>query len=211
MPTAPDFQAAAEMTYQHIAISGRDQCTLLLGHLGVTRQDPDFVKLMILDVILGNGPGFASRIPRRLRDQQGLAYYVNLSATSGAQIWPGMVQAQVETSPDKAFECLSIILQEVRKLQEDGITEKELASAKAYLSGRFSFLFESNAQRTGYLLQQAFYGWPADYLNRYLQELQACSIHDIQAVACKHLDSYRYHLISAGARPAWDPDKLANI
>lgn len=210
-PEIPELKAQEHFVYQHLPLSGRDQCNLLLGHLGVPREHPDFVALLLLDVILGNGPGFASRIPRRLRDQQGLAYYVSLSTTIGSQIWPGLVQAQVETSPERALDCLKIILEEIRRVQQDGIRADELRAAQAYLRGRFVFLFESNSQRSNYLVQQALYGWPQDYLNRYLEQIQQTEAESLQLAAQKHIHTHHYSLITAGARPHWNPEILPQL
>ncbi|MEZ0372354.1 MAG: M16 family metallopeptidase, partial [Candidatus Sericytochromatia bacterium] len=207
----PALTRQQQFRYRHLPLAGRDQCTLLLGHLGVARAHPDFPALLLLDVILGNGPGFAARIPRRLRDELGLAYYVSHSATIGAQLWPGLVQAQVETSPDKALECVQGILLEIRKLQQDGVSAAELASAQAYLSGRFLFMFETNGQRTGYLLQRELHHWPADFLNTYLERLRAVSCEDIQRAAQIHIDTRNYTLISAGPRPAWNEERLHEL
>ena len=54
----------------------RQQVHLYLGHLGITRNDPDYAALVVMDHVLGTGPGFTNRISRRLRDEQGLAYAV---------------------------------------------------------------------------------------------------------------------------------------
>ncbi|MGV3523086.1 MAG: M16 family metallopeptidase [Candidatus Sericytochromatia bacterium] len=194
--------------YRHIDLPEREQCTLLWGHLGVNRQHPDLIALLLLDVILGNGPGFASRIPRRLRDELGLAYYISLSTTVGAHRYPGLVQAQVECAPDKTEACLRGILEEVRRLQQDGVSPAELEAAQAYLGGRFAFLFETNVQRSGYLLQRENFGWPDDYLVTWLQRLQALTPADLLRVAREHIDTQSWTLITAGPRPNWNEDLI---
>src|SRR5207247_230000 len=62
----------------------KEQTQVLLGHLGVTRRNPDYVALEVLDMILGTGAGgtFTARIPQQLRDVQGLAYTVGASITT---------------------------------------------------------------------------------------------------------------------------------
>lgn len=207
----PELQRQRDFVYRHLPLPGRDQCTLLLGHLGVPRQHPDFPALLLLDVLLGSGPGFAARIPRRLRDERGLAYYLYHSSTQGASLWPGLVQAEIETSPERALACVQGVLDEIRAVQQDGVSAAELAAAKAYLMGRFAFLFETNVQRTGYLLQRQIYGWPEDFLNQHLAALEGLEPADIQAAAQRHLDTRCYTLISAGPRPEWNEDRLATL
>ncbi len=211
VPEMTQLKRQNNFQYQHIALPNRDQCVVLLGHLGIERRDPDFVPLLMLDVILGNGPGFASRIPRHLRDELGLAYYVSYASTIGAQVWPGLVQGQIETSPEKALGALKALLGEVRAVQQDGVSEAELAAAQAYLSGRFVFLFETNAQRTGYLLQRELYGWPEDFLNTYLERIRSVTREEILAAAQRHLDTHNYTLITAGPRPHWNEESLHEL
>lgn len=210
-PPEFDLQAQDQFKYQHIYVPEREQCTVLLGHLGVSRLDPDFLPLLVLDVILGNGPGFASRIPRLLRDEQGLAYHVNYSATVGCHLWPGTVQAQVECAPEKVLLCLQTLLAEIRRIQTEGVTLAELETAKAYLCGRFVFHFETNAQRVSYLQQQLLYQWPGDYLNRWVQQIQALNQADLLRVAQRHLHTQAYTLITAGPRLAWREEDFREL
>ena len=52
------------------------QTHVFVGHLGVKRSDPDYYTLLVLDNVLGTGPGFTDRLSANLRDRQGLAYTV---------------------------------------------------------------------------------------------------------------------------------------
>src|SRR5213078_2221472 len=65
------------------------QLNIYLGHLGITRNNPDFYALQVLDTILGGGAGFTARIPQRLRDELGLAYTTFASITMTAGSDPG--------------------------------------------------------------------------------------------------------------------------
>jgi zinc protease len=84
----------------------KEQLCIYLGHLGTVRDNPDYYALQVLDVILGGGPGFASRIPRTLRDEKGLAYttYSDISGSCG--LYPGRFVAYVGTSPERKNEAL---------------------------------------------------------------------------------------------------------
>ena len=212
-PKAPEFHFLPQnhFVYRHINVPEREQCAVFLGHLGVSRMDPDFLPLLILDNILGNGPGFSARIPRVLRDQAGLAYHVSYTTTQGCHLWPGLVQAQLDCAPEKVLTCVKGLLNEIRNVQEYGINKEELYAAKAYLSGRFIFHFETNTQRIAYFMQQALYNWPENYLNLWLQRIQATSLEEIQEVARKHLNTHNYTLITAGPALAWGKDEFCEL
>src|SRR5207249_7812023 len=64
------------------------QLNIYLAHLGVSRTNPDYYALQVMDTILGGGAGFTARIPQRLRDELGLAYTTFASITMTAGIDP---------------------------------------------------------------------------------------------------------------------------
>src|SRR6266446_4659314 len=76
------------------------QLNIYLGHLGVTRTNPDYCALQVLDTILGGGAGFTARIPQRLRDELGLAYTTFASITMTAGLDPGRFVAFIGTAPE---------------------------------------------------------------------------------------------------------------
>src|SRR5262249_11065976 len=76
------------------------QVNIYLGHLGITRHNPDYYALQVLDTILGGGAGFTARIPQRLRDELGLAYTTFASITMTAGLDPGRFIAFIGTSPE---------------------------------------------------------------------------------------------------------------
>jgi len=51
------------------------QATILLGHVGISRTNPDYYAVTVMNYILGAG-GFSSRLMETIRDNQGLAYHV---------------------------------------------------------------------------------------------------------------------------------------
>ena len=77
--------------YEHQPME-KEQVNIYLGHLGITRTNPDFYALQVMDTILGGGPGFTSRIPRKLRDEEGLAYLTYADLTGSSGIYPGAIR-----------------------------------------------------------------------------------------------------------------------
>ena len=53
------------------------------GHVGIRRDNPDYYKLLVMDYVLGTGPGFTDRLSASLRDRQGLAYTVGRTSPTG--------------------------------------------------------------------------------------------------------------------------------
>jgi zinc protease len=171
---------------------------ILLGHLGIRRKNPDFVVLQVLDVILGSGPGFTSRIPRRLRDEQGLAYTTYSDITGSSGIYPGRFAAYICTSPENRETALTGLLNEIRDLVEHGISQEELETAQDYLTGSFVFDVQSNALVARFLLSVELFGLGMDYLDRYPDMIRRVTREDVERVARLYLDTVNYTTVIVG-------------
>ncbi|HEY2931744.1 MAG TPA: pitrilysin family protein [Acidobacteriota bacterium] len=176
----------------------KEQINIYLGHLGITRSDPDYYALQVMDVVLGGGPGFTSRIPAKLRDQQGLAYstYSDISGTAG--IFPGRFAAFISTSPQNRDLAIEGLLREIKTLIDEGITDQELSDAQSYLTGSFVFDFQSNGHVARFLLSAEIFGLGFDYLDRYPAIIGEISKGDVNRVARDHLDAENYAVVVAG-------------
>ncbi len=176
----------------------KEQVHLYLGHLGVRRSHPDYHALQVMDVILGSGPGFTSRIPRKLRDEQGLAYTTYADMTSSAGIYPGRFVAYVCTSPESLGAAENGLLSELEAFRRDGPTADELAVAQDFLTGSFVFDFQSNADVARFLLLNEVFGLGPDYPRIYDRVIRAVTTHDVTRVAREHLDTINYTRVAVG-------------
>jgi zinc protease len=176
----------------------KKQLNILIGHLGVSRTDPDFHALQVLDVILGSGPGFTSRIPRKLRDEQGLAYSTYSDIASSSGLYPGRFVAYISTSPANRQKALDGLLSEIESVVTQGVSEEELQTAQDFLTGNFVFEFQSNAQVARFLLGTQIYGLGADYPSRYPRIISSLTTEEIARVARLHLDTVNYTTVIVG-------------
>jgi len=180
----------------------KEQVTIFLGHLGIRRSNPDYYALQVMDTILGSGPGFTSRIPRTLRDEQGLAYstYAGISPSSGLD--PGRFVAWITTSPENRQKALDGLLLEINNLLQSGITDQELATAQDYLTGNFVFEFQSNVNIARFLLATELYDLGQDYTQRYPEIIREITREEVHRVACQYLDTVHYATVVVG--PTYD-------
>jgi len=184
------------------------QLNIYLGHLGVTRTNPDYYALQVLDTILGGGAGFTARIPQRLRDELGLAYTTFASITMTAGLDPGRFIAFIGTSPENMNLALDGLLNEIRRIIDEAVTAQELQDAQDYLTGSFVFAFESSPQIARFLVHAEVYGLGFDYIEKYPQYIRAITVEDISRVARKYLDSENYTLVVVG--PVAEDGNLIN-
>lgn len=178
----------------------KEQVNIFVGHLGVTRNNPDFYSLLVLDTILGSSPGFTSRIPRRLRDEQGLAYNTYSNITGSAGVDPGRFIAYIGTSPEHRDKAIEGILNELRLITSEPVTESELQDAKDYLTGSFVFNFETNAQIAGFLVEAELFGLGFDYLERFPDLIRSVTVDEVFRVARQYLDPDNLTIVVVGSQ-----------
>jgi zinc protease len=206
-PTYPPPVRQTSKRVKYITMTAQ-QLNIYLGHLGVTRTNPDFYALQVLDTILGGGAGFTARIPQRLRDELGLAYTTFASITMTAGLDPGRFIAFIGTSPENMKLAIDGLLNEIRRIIEEPVTVQELQDAKDYLTGSFVFAFESSPQIARFLVHAEVYGLGFDYIEKYPQYVRAVTVDDISRVARNYLDSENYTLVVVG--PVSEDGNLIN-
>src|SRR5262249_42568903 len=147
-----------------------------------------YYKLVVMDTILGSSPGFTSRIPRILRDEQGLAYTTFSNITSSAGLDPGRFIAYIGTAPENLERAIGGLRAEISRIVEEPVTEEELDIAKSYLTGSFVFRFQKNSQVADFLIEAETYGLGFDYLEKFPELIRAIEIEDVTRVTRDHID-----------------------
>ena len=176
----------------------REQVHVHLGHLGVSRAVKDWAAIVVMDHVLGSGPGFTNRISRILRDEQGLAYSVHAGLHNSAGLRRGVFNAYIGTSPENVSTAVAGFLQEIRRIQEEPVGREELELAKDYLLGSFVMGYERASRRAGYLISSELHKHPEDHLERLPKAYAAVTSEDVQAAAQTYLHPDRCCLAAAG-------------
>lgn len=166
----------------------KEQVNIIIGHVGITRGNPDYYSLLVMDTILGSSPGFTSRIPRILRDEQGLAYSTYSNITASAGLDPGRFIAFIGTAPENLSRAISGLRKEITRIVEEPVTAAELDIAKSYLTGSFVFRFQRNSQIAEFLIEAEVYGLGFDFLEKYPELIRSTTIDDITRVTRKYID-----------------------
>jgi zinc protease len=90
------------------------------------------------------------------------------------------------------------LLNEIRRIIEEPVTEQELQDAKDYLTGSFVFAFEASSQIARFLVHAEVYGLGFDHIEKYPNYIQSVTVDDISRVARKYLDNENYTLVVVG-------------
>jgi zinc protease len=172
------------------------QTTIMLGDLGLTKDNPDQYPGRVLNFIFGGG-GFNSRLMRELRSARGLAY----SAWSQFQVgrrFPGPVMAGTETKNASVIEALALMRTIMADLREHPVDAEELRIARESLVNSFVFSFADPHAVVVQRMQFDFYDYPPDYLTRYQERIAAVDAGDVQRVARQYLRPERQQVIVVG-------------
>jgi zinc protease len=160
------------------------QANIILGHAGVSRDNPDFYALTVMNYILGGG-GFSSRLMEEVRNKRGLAYSVYSFFEPGK--FPGSFQIGLQTKNVSAKEAISLAREEMKRIQKEPVSEKEIEGARKYLIGSFPMRMDTQGKLVNFLLQVEYYGLGLDYPVRYSQLIQGVTREDVLRVARKYL------------------------
>lgn len=149
------------------------QSHVLVGALGVRRNDPDFFPLFVGNYVLGGG-GFDSRLLKEVRDKRGYAYSAYSYFLPMAV--PGPFQLGLQTLLAQTDDALKVARDTVAAFIAEGPSEAELAQAKANLTGGFPLRIDSNRKILEYLAVIGFYGLPLDYLDTWVDRVKAVDV-----------------------------------
>ncbi len=158
------------------------QSVAVFGHSGIRRDDPDFFAAFVMNQILGGG-NFSSRLMQEVREKRGLTYgvYSYLVDKDYAQ----MVMGRFASANERIADAIAVVRDEWAKIAEEGVTEKELADAKTYLTGAYPLRFDGNAQIAGILVGMQLSDLPIDYIATRNDKVNAVTLEDIKRVAAR--------------------------
>lgn len=174
-----------------------------MGHLGVPRRHPDYDALVVLDHVLGSGPGFTDRLSRVLRDELGLAYSVGGGITDTADLAPGMFRVHVGTSPDQADRAIAAAVAQIEAVHRGDFDDDEVDRARRYLAGSWVFDYQTVGQRAERLLELERWGLPLDEPITWPDRVGRITADQVRRAARRHLDPSALTRVEYGpiARP----------
>ncbi len=115
--------------------------------------DPDYYAAQVISETLGGS--MASRLFVEVREKRGLVYSVSTGLSSNKHI--GAMRIYAGTTPEQARECLEVIVNELRKLEQEGITADELERAKVQLKSENVMRSEGSGARMGAISRSWWY------------------------------------------------------
>ena len=162
-----------------------NQANIRIGQLGIKRDNPDRYAIELLNYILGGG-SFTSRLTSRVRSDEGLAYRTGSVFSTNSRDF-GVFYAHCQTKSSTTYKATKIMVEEIGKIREEGVSAQELREARDAVINRFVFTFDNPAKIVQNLMNLEFDGYPADYYRTYLDNYNSVTLEKIRQVAQQYL------------------------
>lgn len=194
-PALPPLKRLKKMVSKHHRIPGKSQSDLIIGTNGPMRRDPEFMSASIGNNILGQF-GMMGRIGDVVREKSGLAYYAYSSLSAG--LGPGSWEVSAGVNPQNVKKASDLILDELKRFVQGGVTADELADTKANFVGRLPLSLESNGGVANALLNIERHQLGLDYYHRYAGLVNDVTADDVLTTARKFIDPDKLVIAAAG-------------
>ncbi len=152
--------------------------------LGLNRSNPDYYALELGNHVLG-GAFYATRLYRDLRENSGLVYYV--ASVFDLSKSRGVYEVYYGCDPGNVSKARTIIIRDLKQMQDSEVTPKELRQAKALLLREIPLAEASENSVAGGLLGRALSGLPLDEPIVAARKYIKLTAKDVQAAYAKWL------------------------
>ena len=182
---------------------------------GIMRDNPDYYAVQVMNDILGGG-GFTSRITNRVRSDEGLAYSA-YSYCPGGIYFPRTFVAGYQSKSRTVLYAAQIVLEEMRKITQEEVTDKEIETAKASYIQTFPQSFETKGAVASTFASEEFTGRLSNnpnYFDNFRSKIRAVTKADVQRVAGKYLKPDKVAILIIGDKEEilkGHPDHLVNV
>jgi len=201
LPRGEKFESAKvtftdpKQSVNFVEKSDVNQSNVVIVGLGTERSNPDYYALSVMNEIFSGG--FGSRVVQNVRTKLGLAYSVS-GSFSAAYDHPGIFYVLAATKSDSTVAATNAMLAEVSRLKTDPPTAAELSKAKDQVLNSFIFHYDSPDKTLNEQVTLAFYGYPADTLEKYKAGIEKVTASDVTRVANKYIDVSKLAIIVVG-------------
>ncbi len=188
------FEAPAPPSQMEVKLftkPGLQQTQIRIGQLGISRNDPDFLKLRLANVILGGA--FASRLNQRVRDDLGLTYSIH--SQFDARMGTGDFEISTFARNEKVGEAIKNTLQVTKQFQSGDVTDSELNAAKALLVGQFPAAIETVDRLAFNLMALRVYGVPDSYLVNFFDNVNGIRLKDLNETIRRHFKAEQMKVV----------------
>ena len=191
-PVSPEAAAyTPALTLREKPIEQNHLCLLLPG---LAMDSPDRYAGQLLSSILGGG--MSSRLFQSVRERHGLCYSIYSFGVSHREL--GVFGVYTALGAETEGKALTLIMDILRGLREDGVTAEELARAREQVKSNVLMSLESTSARMNSLgkneLYRGYIPSPEEIIARY----DAVTLEDMRAIARRLIDLEKLSFSAVG-------------
>ena len=204
-PTLPKNEVKYEPAkpgYYLVSKEDVNQSNIRMVGMGTTRDNPDYYAISVFNEAFGGG--FSSRLFNDIRTKRGLAYGVGggIGTNFGH---PGILQISIGTKSQSTVESIQATDEDIDALlTKSPITEDEIQRAKDAILNAFIFRLDSPDKILAERMTYEYYGYPADWLDKYQSEVKKVTAADVNRVAAKYLHKDQLAVLVVGNTKEFD-------
>ncbi|MCO5945907.1 M16 family metallopeptidase [Mucilaginibacter flavidus] len=166
----------------------------IINLVDLKKNNPDYFPAILASYILGGGA--ESRLFMNLREKHAFTY------GSYAQLGTGRFQQTFDASASvrnaKVDSAVTEMLNEIKKIRTEKVSDEELTNAKALYNGSFALGLEDPARTATFASNILINNLPADFYKTYLQKVNAVTADDILRVAQKYFNYDNTRVVVVG-------------
>lgn len=206
-PKGPAFQKnniqyhPAKPGYYLVNKEDVNQSNIRMVGLGTTRDNPDYYAISVFNEAFGGG--FSSRLFNDIRTKRGLAYGVGGGIGSNFG-HPGILQIAIGTKSQSTVESIQATDEDIDNLTKDPISDDEIQRAKDAILNAFIFRLDSPDKILAERMTYEYYGYPADWLDKYQAEIKKVAAADVNRIAAKYLHKDQLAVLVVGNSKEFD-------
>jgi len=172
--TTPVFSPAVSVKKKQL-----EQVQLCLGCKGLHYTHEDRYTILALNTVLGNS--MSSRLFQEIREQNALAYSIYSYVTFYRDT--GLLTVYAGTDPSNALEAVRLVMKELKKIKEEGITAAEELRVKNQIKGNLILSLESSNSHMSRLARQEIYFGKYLSIDDIIKGVESVNANEVQRLA----------------------------
>jgi zinc protease len=171
-----------------------NQTAIRVGVKSILKTHPDYLKLDIVNTILGGY--FGSRLMKNIREEKGYTYGIGSALISLKH--EGILIIVSEVGNEYARDALNEIFNELKRLREEKISNEELILVKNYMMGELLRSFDGAFELSSAYRSIIDFNLTPDYFNQAIKAIKTITPDEILQLANQYLTEDNFLKTIAG-------------
>ena len=192
IPNVPEIETT-EINFVNMPNAVQSEINVI-NTIDLTLGDDDYFAALLANQILGGGG--TARLFQNLREDKGYTYgsYSNVSQSRYVGSFSATASVRNVVTDSSVVE----LMKEINIIRYKKVTEKELENAKQQYLGSFVISAQRPASAASFALNKEIYNLPDDFYEKYLEQINAVTIDDVQNAAIKYFRGDKARIIITG-------------